>query len=162
MRMFHSPDPQGVCCDCRPHPCCPCPVSLKIEFDGPVDDDVRLDIDGRTVQDEQRNIGWYDETQVAPFPTIQHDLPMRYGAEVKLFCFDGWKANVVTSTWTATILWSDNTTTEITGGTTATFPSVDEGPPTGGTYWDEGPWFFSYYDMGSFFLEHPTYGKVGG
>lgn len=94
------------------------PRSVVITFSGPVDDDVRIRIDGRTVYDPQRNIAWYGGQALYPAITLTRAAHgLRNGSLVEIDTFDGWATNWRSSPWSALTTWEDNHTRTFTGGT---------------------------------------------
>lgn len=153
------------------------PVSFRIEMLGPVDDDIRIQIDGVTVFNPRRNLGWYESPIVVEWSDsaalIPPDLPvrpeMRIGSEVTIDALDAWGLNATTARWNAAVLYSDSTTRYHTGGFVLAFASVSSprtnfpadyqippgftgATPTAGNGPLYGPWFETYTPLGGFTL----------
>jgi hypothetical protein len=155
------------------------PVWFEITMDGPVDDDIRVLLDGVPIFNPRRNLGWYqspirfewwDGAQVIPPDSPKPAPPMKPGSVVSIEAFDGWATSASTSSWTAMTRYADGSVKLHRGGQKGTYRSQVVSPrinwpsdylkppgypgytPAAGNGALYGPWFDWYVPLGEFVL----------
>jgi hypothetical protein len=139
-------------CKGQPAPPPPLLASLSLvfaasgAFGNRPDDDIRVRVDGRTVYDPRRNVGWYPSANVT---LDQNTAGIVDGSLVEIDTFDGWSSGWQSKPWTATVTWSDGHQRVFGGGSLLSGPSPII-QPRSPAYFLFGPHFLFYIPNGSF------------
>jgi hypothetical protein len=127
---------------------------INFQTSGPYspDDDIAVAIDGRMAYDLRRNAG------VAKVPVILRpagNVPLRVGAWVQVFTFDGWPTGISHFLWRAVITYADGTPQAIGGGSTDSWTEGEVPDPLPPGYFDNPPKRSLYFPNGHFLIPPP-------
>lgn len=139
----------------------PSASGFTLSFAGPVDDDVRVRINGVAVYDPARNVGWYAGAgwQTVPHPDVVVSQRLREGDRIAIDCMDGWATGYRLAAWTLRLHYPKGDIV-LTGGADESYSPVHPAyysllpPPPGGwngaNYYAQpnGPHFRDYHPMG--------------